>query len=338
MKESSKMSSQQGLGKGLSALFSDTRVSHDDAAGGNKIIDVSIDKISSGENQPRTHFDEEKIRELAASIKENGLLQPVMLYSDDENNYRLIAGERRWRACKMLGMRTIQAIVRHADNARLAELSLIENIQREDLSTIEEAHAYKRLQIEYDYTQDLLAKRLGKSRAHVANMLRLLNLPGEVQNLVNQGQITGGHARALLTTEDPVALAKHVIEEKLSVRDTEKLAKKPLSASTTENKTTAAKRVIKRTLSEETATHSIIEDSDNPEVVTLRECLKLALGLDQVSIAYNEENDSGVAAISFASLEELDIIMQAAKIYAESRESASDVDSEFDNVHVEESI
>lgn len=344
MAELGKGAPQQGLGKGLSALFSDTRVSRDDDANANRIIDIPIDEISAGENQPRTTFDDDKIKELAASIKENGLLQPVMLYRDGDGKFRLIAGERRWRACKLLGVRSIQAIVRSADGARLAELSIIENIQREDLTIIEEATAYKKLQKEYDYTQELLAQRLGKSRAHVANTLRLLNLPENIQDLVNEGKITGGHARALLTSERPMDIAQQIIGEKLSVRDTERLVKKGgnRDSDAPGDHTDAAKRAIKRTLQKDMVFNvkqsDGFKESEHPEILALKSCMQKALGLETVLISYDEDTDSGSTLIAFSSLEELDVIMQAARLYAEEKKKSNHVDEDFDNNHVEEDI
>lgn len=327
---------QQGLGKGLSALFSDTHISRDGGDDAARIHDIPLGDISPGDSQPRTRFDEEKIRELADSIKENGLLQPVTVYKTEDGKYKLIAGERRWRACKLLGVNSVQAIIRGADNARLAELAIIENIQREDLSVIEEAAAYKRLQQEYEYTQETLAKRLGKSRAHVANLIRLLNLPEDVLALVNDGKISGGHARALLAAENPSLLADTVIERGLSVRETEKLVKQEAGGGAAE---AAAKRAIKRTLAQTPqnppAEGADFSDSENEDIIAIKAALSEALNL-KVRVSYDETEDSGVVKIAFSSMEELDVIMRAAHAYSAESGDAAEVDEAFDNVHSEE--
>lgn len=199
----------------------------DQEAEGDTLRTVRITKVEPNRNQPRTKFDEEKLQELADSIRENGLLEPIIV-TDEGSHYEIVAGERRWRACKLAGLKEIQVIVRQYDSdLQKARNSLIENIQREDLNPIEEAKAYQRLIDEFHVKQDEIAKQVSKKRSTIANSLRLLKLQPEVQEMVMEDQLSMGHARALLAVEDrepQMELARRVISQKLSVRETERLA------------------------------------------------------------------------------------------------------------------
>ncbi len=216
------------LGKGLGALIQDN-----ENQGNTGIQEVEIGQIFANPNQPRKIFNQEKLEELAASIREHGIIQPITVHATDEG-YEIIAGERRWRAAAMAGLETIPIHVRPASSSDKLELALIENLQRDDLSAMEEAYAYKELIEDLSYTQDQLAKRIGKSRPHIANTLRLLALPQEIQDALDLKMISAGHARALLMCSDTTQLIeiyKAIVEQGLSVREAEarcaNSAKKP---------------------------------------------------------------------------------------------------------------
>lgn len=219
----------RGLGRGLDALLP-SNIDVDEGR-----TEIEIDRIRARKEQPRRNFDEESLQELAESIKEHGVLQPVLLRPAGEE-YELVAGERRWRAAQMAGLTQMPAVIKDMDDTQAAEIALIENIQRDDLTVIEEALGYKNLIDRYGYTQESLAGRVGKSRSHIANCLRLLMLPAEVLHMVEQGQISGGHARALLALPGEKEIkraAQEVAAGKLSVRDTEarvRNKKKPVPA------------------------------------------------------------------------------------------------------------
>lgn len=227
-----------GLGKGLDALFpSNVDVT---TLGGNvsretseKIIEMKINDIEPNLNQPRKAFDDDKIEDLAASIAEHGVLQPIIVTKKDDY-YQIIAGERRWRASKKAGLKTIPAIVRDYDEKKIREVALIENIQRQDLNAVETAKAIKELMEEHKLTQEELSKTLGKSRSAIANTLRILNLDERVQEMVQEGKITEGHARTLASIESPqkqYKLAMEIVNLDLSVRDAEELTKEEKKSS-----------------------------------------------------------------------------------------------------------
>jgi len=211
-----------GLGKGLGAL-----IPEEQEKPSNTPLNISMNLIKANEEQPRKNFDEEKILQLSESIKEHGVVQPIVLKKDG-NTYTIVAGERRWRAAKSLALKEIPAVVMDLTEKQVLEISLIENIQREDLNPIEEAIAYKRLLNEFNLTQEELGKRIGKSRVTVTNILRLLNLDERVQEYLIDGVITEGHGRALLSIEDhdlQYKIAQTIIDEGLNVREIEKLIK-----------------------------------------------------------------------------------------------------------------
>ena len=216
------MAKMSGLGKGLDALFSNTPV--DEEIGKNEIVkNLKIIDIEPNKEQARKMFDEESLEELSESIKNYGVIQPIIV-TKKENYYEIIAGERRWRASKKAGLTEIPAIIREDDERKNREISLIENIQREDLNSIEEATAYKKLINDFSLTQEQLSKRIGKSRVAITNTLRLLNLSDDVQQYIIEGVISEGHGRALLAITDSklqCELAQNVIDDKLSVRELE---------------------------------------------------------------------------------------------------------------------
>lgn len=212
------------LGRGLSALIPDI----EEKIEKKDIENISIKDIYPNENQPRRVFDEEKIKDLSESIKKYGVLQPIVLKPDEFGKYMIIAGERRYRASKMANLTEIPAVLRDIPIKEIMEIALIENLQREELTPIEEALGYKSLIENYNLTQEEISEAIGKSRPHIANMLRLLNLEKEVIEMINQGFITAGHGKALLRVTDKIQqinLANKVIDENLSVRETEDLTK-----------------------------------------------------------------------------------------------------------------
>lgn len=220
------MTRKSGLGRGLGALipaeYTETGGSMADVEG---MVEVPIAAVTPNPRQPRTHFDEESLAGLTASISELGVLQPVLVHAVGEGRFELIAGERRWRAAKRAGLQTIPVVVRSADTeVELLEQALVENLHRADLNAIEEAAAYQQLIEDFGLTQEAVAIRVGKSRAAVSNTLRLFQLPPAIQGLVADGQLSAGHARALLGTPDrefQADLAKRIVRDRLSVRETE---------------------------------------------------------------------------------------------------------------------
>lgn len=224
---------KKGLGKGLGTLFGSGDIEEitsditPETADGN-IRNVKMSLIEPNKKQPRRSFDEEKIEALAQSIKEHGLIQPIILTPSENGMYKIVAGERRWRAAKKAKLKEIPAVVRNYDNEQVAEIALIENLQRENLNPIEEAIGYNLLIEEFNFTQEIISQRVGKSRSAVANSLRLLSLEEDIKKLLINGLISGGHARAILSlgdTELRSALAKRIVDDSLNVRQAEALAK-----------------------------------------------------------------------------------------------------------------
>lgn len=211
------------MGKGLKNIIPDKAEGEE----ADKLVDLAVSKIEPAAEQPRREFDEAGLRELAASIEENGLIQPLVVRRAGES-FELIAGERRLRACEMADVETVPVVIRDVTDAQAYALALVENIQREDLNPIEEAMAYERLMEEFEFTQSALADHLGKSRSTIANAVRLLGLPDEVREMVASGKLSAGHARALvpLSRRKAVNLAKRIVRQGLSVRKTERLVKK----------------------------------------------------------------------------------------------------------------
>jgi ParB family chromosome partitioning protein len=210
-----------------------------------ELLEVDIDLIEPSPAQPRTHFDEGRLEELAQSIRSNGIVQPLLLRRHG-SGYQLVAGERRWRAAQRAGLQRVPAVVRDIPDNKLLELALIENIQRQELNAIEEAHAYKRLIETLNLTQEMVAQRVGRDRSFITNYLRLLRLPEDIQRLVEEEKITMGHARALLGVDDPDIqrrVARNVMEQTLSVRETERAIKRIIAgASLTNDPSTPTRR------------------------------------------------------------------------------------------------
>ena len=209
------------LGKGLEALIPET---------GEEVISVEIDRIFPGKQQPRKKFRDESLKELAGSIKEKGVLQPIIVSRVGDGTFRIVTGERRWRAAALAGLKKIPALVKNVASKESLEIALIENIQREDLNPIETAEAFNRLIADFSLTQEDLSRKVGKDRATVANYLRLLKLPGNVKLLIDNGSLSIGHAKAILTLEGKtrqIEAARKIVRRSLSVREAESLSKKP---------------------------------------------------------------------------------------------------------------
>ena len=211
---------KKGLGRGLSSLIGETKVE-------NKTNNLSLTEIVPNKYQPRKNFDEENLNDLVNSIKERGVIQPIIVRKSDINNskYEIIAGERRWLAAQKAGLHDIPVVVTDADDLKSLEFAIVENVQRHDLNPLEEAQGYKRLINEFAYDQDKVSKFIGKSRSYISNSLRLLNLPKEVLDFVEQKKITAGHAKILVGLDNALFLANKFIEKKLSVRQAENLVK-----------------------------------------------------------------------------------------------------------------
>lgn len=227
---SEKKQERRGLGRGLSALMADVAPAQTGEAAAPRRPDMMmpVEKIHPNPNQPRRDFSPEALQDLSESIRTKGIIQPLIVREDPEKpgTFQIVAGERRWRAAQMAQVHDIPVLVRDYDETELLEVAIIENIQRSDLNPVEEASAYRQLMERFGHTQEKLATALGKSRSHIANLMRLLQLPAEVLEYLRDGLLSAGHARALITAPNPVQLARKVISDGLSVRETEVLAKK----------------------------------------------------------------------------------------------------------------
>ena len=232
------MNGKKGLGRGLDALFgiydngesyeNITKDKEDKKVQNSGVVEIDINKIKPNPNQPRKNFDPEALNELASSIRTHGIVQPIVVNDLKDGNYLIIAGERRWRAARLCGLTTVPAVIKNYTEKQVKEISIIENLQREDLNPIEAAKAIKELMDEYGLTQETVSERIGKSRSNIANTLRLLSLYPDVIKLVEEGKISAGHARCLVVVEDcnqQLKLAETVISKNLSVRDLEKAVK-----------------------------------------------------------------------------------------------------------------
>ena len=215
----------KALGKGLSSLIPNKLDLHISNFQSDYFVEIPIDKIAENGNQPRKNFNEEDILELAESIKLYGVLQPILVKKFENDSYQIIAGERRWRASKLANLKFVPAIIKNTIDRQNVEISLIENIQREDLNPLEEANIYKILIDEQGYTQEILAEKIGKSRSYIANLVRLLKLPDKFKKLIFEDKLSAGHARLLLNNENPDELVKIIQKNNLSVRQTENIIK-----------------------------------------------------------------------------------------------------------------
>ncbi len=277
---------RQSLGRGLSALLGEEVKSQIDAGLINGSQFVPIGSLKPGRYQPRHFINKVKIEELAQSILKNGIIQPLLVRRnvDDVGSFEIIAGERRWRAAQLAKVHEVPVIIKEMNDQEALEIGLVENIQRQDLTILEEADGYKRLIEEFSHTQEEISKTVGKSRSHVANMMRLLSLPDEVKKMLNNNELSAGHARALLNSPEQLIIARQVIKQCLSVRQTESLVKKSLRGM--ESSKFKAKKDV--------------------DTLVLETDLSNLLGL-QVAIKF--KGSGGTLTISYKTLEQLDDIL-----------------------------
>jgi ParB family transcriptional regulator, chromosome partitioning protein len=269
------------LGMGLGALLSPNSQNK------NNINKIDISKIVPNKQQPRKNFEEKEIQKLSSSIKSQGLIQPIVVRKIENNTYEIIAGERRWRACQLAGLHSVECVVMNIAEENVYELALIENIQRENLNVIEEAKAYQKLIHQNNLKNEELAKNIGKSPSHVSNLVRLLELDQTIQQMIIDGKISMGHARALIGVPNAIELAKEIIEKKLSVREVEK-------------STSKHKQIRKKPLGKD------------PNIVDLEKELSDKIGL-KTEIQFNESGSSGSLKLYYSDLNQLDEIMKRLK-------------------------
>lgn len=275
-----------GLGRGLSALMADVDLAPGKASQATQSLPV--EQITPNPDQPRRAFEPEALAELAASLKNRGVLQPLIVrpHPTEPDIYQIVAGERRWRAAQIAQLHEVPVLIRELSDTEVLEVAIIENIQRSDLNAIEEAASFRQLMERFGHTQEKLAEALDKSRSHISNLLRLLNLPEQVQGFVRDGKLTAGHARALITASDPLALARKVIEKGLSVRETEALARQ--TAQTTKPPKKGAEK-----------------DADTRAIETdLSAHLKMRVKIDHAG------QDGGRVSIAYKDLDQLDRLCQ----------------------------
>lgn len=285
---------RRGLGRGLSALMADIPQPEAETpasdAPRSPDMTVPIERVRPNPDQPRRAFTQEAMQELAASIAEKGIIQPLIVRPDPgaEGDYQIVAGERRWRAAQIAQLHDIPIIIRDFDDTEVLEVAIIENIQRADLNPIEEATGYRQLMDRFDQTQEHLATAMGKSRSHIANLMRLLTLPDEVQGMLRDGSLSAGHARALINRDDAVEIAREVVRRGLSVRDVEQRTRK------------------KRAKSGGSGRRSREKDADTK---ALESDLSAALQMP-VTIDHDPDKSTGKLSIRYKDLEQLDDIIQ----------------------------
>lgn len=247
---------------------------------------IPIEFVARSPKNPRRYFDEAELQDLAGSIRQHGIVQPVVVRTIGSDRYEIIAGERRWRAAQLAGLVEIPVIVRDVDDRTALELAIVENVQRADLNPLEEALGYDQLIAEHGYTQNDLGEIIGKSRSHVANSLRLLKLPDPVRDMLADGSLSAGHARALVSTPDPVALAKTIAQKGLSVRDAEKLAQNHIRA-------------------QQAPASTEVRESKDSDTIALERSLSDRLGL---SVSINHKGGGGQLKINYKTLDQLEEI------------------------------
>lgn len=284
---------RRGLGRGLSALMADVHLAAPDQATGVRKAEqyLPVDKLEPNPQQPRLDFKREELERLADSIRQKGVIQPLIVRRKvGRDIYEIVAGERRWRAAQLAQLHEVPVVIREFDDTEVLEIAIIENIQREDLNAIEEALGFRQLMIRFGHTQEKLAEALSKSRSHVANLMRLLTLPTEVQDMVREGGLTAGHARALIGSPKALELAGQIVSKGLSVRETEKLVKAHSGKKSDEKR----------------GPRSSEKDADTR---ALEADLSANLRM-QVRIEHEAGRDNGLVSIRYESFEELDILCQ----------------------------
>ncbi|WP_299825837.1 ParB/RepB/Spo0J family partition protein [uncultured Roseobacter sp.] len=283
---------KRGLGRGLSALMSDVAETEKAASAGPSAAErvIPIEQIAPNPDQPRKRFAEGDLDDLAASIREKGVIQPLIVRAVADDRYEIVAGERRWRASQMAKLHELPVVVRDFTDVEVLEVAIIENIQRADLNPIEEAAGYRQLMDRFGHTQEKMAEALGKSRSHIANLLRLLNLPEAVLEMVRKGDLSSGHARALIPADDPLKLAQTIVRGGLSVRAAEALVKKQASDGANIFGTPDAKPA------------KAAKDADTK---ALEDDLSASLGM-KVSLSHKPGQESGQMTLHYKSLDDLD--------------------------------
>jgi len=288
---------RRGLGRGLSALLGED--SSESAVDARNSRSVAVELIHPGRYQPRRNFDPENMQALVDSIKAQGILQPLLVrkHPEQEGHFEIVAGERRWRAAQAAQLHEIPIVLRELGDREVLEIALVENVQRQDLNAVEEAEAYRRLLDDFAHTQEDLAKAVGKSRSHIANMLRLLALPDEVRDLLREGKLTAGHARPLIGLEDAAVLAREVVQSGMSVRQVERIAK-------------ARARIRDRSEGGSSDTSSANGGSAtgaDADTAALERELTQLLGL-KVQIVFNGQG--GILSVHYHTLEQLDDVLR----------------------------
>ncbi len=282
---------RRGLGRGLSALMADVTETQSVAEQGAAEQFIPIEKISPNPEQPRKRFDPEDLQDLANSIREKGVIQPLIVRRRENGTFEIVAGERRWRASQMAQLHELPVIIREFTDVEVLEVAIIENIQRADLNSIEEAAGYRQLMDRFGHTQEKMAEALGKSRSHIANLLRLLNLPDDVLEMVRVGDLSAGHARTLVPATDPSKLAKQIIAGGLSVRATEALMKREQSGDAPKT----AKKASSRDADKDADTRALEGD------------LSANLGI-KVTLNHKPGQESGQMVLHYKTMDELDEI------------------------------
>ncbi len=284
--------SKRRLGRGLAALIGEMDQLPAADVGARPALnpdrEVPIEFVGRNPRNPRRYFDESELQDLASSIRQHGIVQPVVVRTIADNRFEIIAGERRWRAAQLAGLIEIPVIIRDVDDRTALEIAIVENVQRSDLNPLEEAMGYELLIADHGYTQNDLGEIIGKSRSHVANSLRLLKLPEPVREMLASGTLSAGHARALIPTSDPIALAKAVVAKGMSVRDAERLAQSDIKAQTDPNHGQASRK-----------------DEKDADTLALERTLSDVLGLD---VSVNHKGSGGHLRIAYKTLEQLEEI------------------------------
>lgn len=285
--------SKRRLGRGLAALIGEMDQLPAADIGSQAAVNpdrlVPIEFVGRNPRNPRRYFDESELQDLASSIRQHGIVQPVVVRTIADNRYEIIAGERRWRAAQLAGLVDIPVIIRDVDDRTALEIAIVENVQRSDLNPLEEAMGYELLIADHGYTQNDLGEIIGKSRSHVANSLRLLKLPEPVREMLASGTLSAGHARALIPTSDPVTLAKNIVAKGMSVRDAERIAQNDIKAQSDPNHGQAVAN----------------KDEKDADTLALERTLSDVLGLD---VTVNHKGNGGHLRIAYKTLEQLEEI------------------------------
>ncbi len=302
------------LGRGLAALFGEEGkdvgqlARLDKPAAGTAL---PLEKLHPNPYQPRRRFPTEEIAELAQSLKQHGILQPILVrrHPEQEGEYQIVAGERRWRAAQSAQLHEVPAVIKELDDGEALEIAVLENVQRQDLTPIEEAEGYKRLLDEFGHTQEQLAGALGKSRSHIANCLRLLTLPDAVKAMVEEGQITAGHARALVTADEPERLAKEVVRYDMSVRQTEAMVGKDRPGGNGKGSGTAGAGFAGGTGRGPSVTGKV-QAAKDADTLAIEQQLSELLGFKVTIESARDEPERGRVTVAYESLEQLDEILR----------------------------